>query len=412
MKRKRLLIFGAACLVALLVTIFITKKVHYVDQKPAVALGGEYFSKLKQGQLTDAFAMYTDEFRLRRGDDWQRLLLDLDTRYGTTTGFTLLDARTAPMAEIACVIVRYQITRPMLSSEEKLTVCPENSKTHMAIAGHEIVRLDTGQSTAAGITVQEKEIFSTGAVEPSVETRTPEAVRNAANEFYSRMSSDQFDAIYGASSNEFKASGSRDQILDFLKRVNQRIGGSCSAATLTKMTSMPSESGDFMHLWYERKCRNGNIRDGMSWKLLNGKVSLASYYLNSSEGSNLPVINADKQEDSAILAQAAMRSSEVFYQKISAQQFDGIFNLASAQLRAPERRKVLLDFLKQMSERTSTCGTPTLTETSYTTSTVGMSVALTYKRKCTNREINDMFTWKIVKGGALLDGYYVSGLTN
>jgi hypothetical protein len=144
---------------------------------------------------------------------------------------------------------------------------------------------------------------------------------------------------------------------------------------------------------------------------MNGKASLASYYLNSSDGSDLPLFDADKR-DSVPLAQTAMRSTDSFYQKMSAQQFDGIFDLASEQFRAPEKRRMLLDFLKQVDEKTGPCAAPTLVDTSYTSGTVGMSVALTYKRKCTNREINDMFTWKIVRGEALSDGYYVSGLTN
>ena len=413
MKRLRLLVLAAAILVALLVAIlFFARKVHYVDVKPAIALGGEYFSKLKRGQAGDALAMYTDEFRQQRGEDWQKLLFELNTRYGAVTGFTLLDAKTAPVAEVACVVVRYQVTRSTLSSEERLTVCPEKSNTQMAIAGHEIVRLDTQQKIAAGITIQEKEIFSTGTVKPSIETRTPEAARKATDEFYNRMSAEQYDAIYEASSDDFKASGSRDKVLYFLKKVNEKTGGACGAAALAKMTRVPTESGDFVYLAYDRKCRNGDIRDGMSWKLANGKALLGSYYLNSTDGSDLPLINADMQGDSSLLAQKAMRSAESFYRKISARQYDSIFELASEQLRAPEKRGMLLGFLKQVVETAGACGAPSLTDTSYTTSTTGVFVELSYTRRCAKREISDRFTWKITKDQALLDGYYVFGLTD
>jgi len=54
--KRGVLIWGTAILVALLAAIFFARKVHYVNPKPAVALGGEYFSKLKQGQINDALA--------------------------------------------------------------------------------------------------------------------------------------------------------------------------------------------------------------------------------------------------------------------------------------------------------------------------------------------------------------------
>ena len=400
-------------MVALLAAIFFARKVHYVNPKPAVALGGEYFSKLKQGQINDALAMYSDEFRRQHGEQWQELLTGIDERYGTVAGVTLLDARTAPVGEVACVVVRYQITRNLLFSEEKLTVCPEKANTQMAIAGHEMVRLDNGQKTAAGITFTEINVVSVGSARPSIEKRTPltvtpVAVRNAADEFYNRMSAEQYDAIYEASSDDFKASGSRDQILHFLNKVDQRIGAPCSAATLVQ-EAVP-ETGDLMYLSYVRKCNNEDIRDGVSWKFMHGKALLASYYLNSVDGIDLPLINAEKQENSADLAETARRSTENFYRKISAQQYDAAFELASEQLRAPEKREMVLGMLKQTEQTAGTCDAPILAETSYTTGTAGLFVELSYTRSCANSGISDHFNWKIVKGEALLDGYYVGGL--
>lgn len=223
------------------------------------------------------------------------------------------------------------------------------------------------------------------------------------------MSAEQYDAIYEASSDDFKASGSRDQILHFLNKVDQRIGAPCSAATLVQ-ESVP-ETGDLMYLSYVRKCNNEDIRDGVSWKFMHGKALLASYYLNSVDGIDLPLINAEKQENSADLAEAARRSTDSFYRKISAQQYDAVFELATEQLRAPEKRGMVLGMLKQIQQEAGTCDAPILAETSYTTGTAGMFVELSYTRRCANREISDHFNWKIVKGEALLDGYYVGGLT-
>jgi hypothetical protein len=165
MGTKRLVIVGAVLLLAILGAVFF-QKVHYVDPKPAVALGEEYFSKLKESQMDDAFAMYTDGFLRERGEDWQKLVTQLDTEKGAVTDFKTLGWQVAPVTlrdstEIPCVVVRYQVARNSLISEEGLTICPHQRGDDWGIAGHKITRSDTGQHFEAGITFQEKTIFRT-----------------------------------------------------------------------------------------------------------------------------------------------------------------------------------------------------------------------------------------------------------
>ena len=141
-------------------------RLHYVDQRPALAYGDEYFSKLKQKQVDDALKMYTDGFLQKKGEEWHRLLTQLDTQNGGVTDFKTLGSKIAPeqlrdSTEIRCVIVQGQITRNTLISEEKLTLCPHQRGAEWGIAGHEITRSDTGQHYEAGLTVREKTIFST-----------------------------------------------------------------------------------------------------------------------------------------------------------------------------------------------------------------------------------------------------------
>jgi len=165
MRLKPFIIAGAVLLLVVLAAMFFPK-LHYVDPKPAVACGEEYFSKLKQGQVDDALAMYTDGFRQQRGEEWQKLLTQLDAKNGGVTDFKTLGSQVAPVqlrdsTEIACVIVQFRVTRNTMISEEKLTLCPHQRGAEWGIAGHEITRSDTGQHYAAGITFQEKTIFST-----------------------------------------------------------------------------------------------------------------------------------------------------------------------------------------------------------------------------------------------------------
>ena len=165
MRRKPLIIAGVVLFVVVLGAVFFPK-MHYVDQKPAVAFSEVYFSKLKQGQVDDALGMYTDGFRQMRGEEWRKLLAQLDAQNGGVTDFKTLGSQVAPVklsdsTEIPCVLVRCQVTRNILTSQEKLTICPYQRGAEYGIAGHEITRSDNGQHYAEGVTFQEKTIFST-----------------------------------------------------------------------------------------------------------------------------------------------------------------------------------------------------------------------------------------------------------
>ena len=165
MRLKIAVIAGAVAFVVVLGAVFV-RKVHYVDPRPAVAFGEEYFSKLRQKQVDDAVAMYTDGFLQKVGEDWHKLLLQLDTQNGDVTGFKTLGSHVVPVTlrdstEIPCILVRYEVTRNTLVSDERLTICPHQRGDEWAIAGHEITRSDTGQHFAAGLTVQERTIIKT-----------------------------------------------------------------------------------------------------------------------------------------------------------------------------------------------------------------------------------------------------------
>jgi hypothetical protein len=163
--RTKILSLAGVVLILVLGTVFLPK-VHYVDPKPAIAFGQDYFTKLRENQVDEAFAMYTDGFLQKRGEDWKKLVLELDTQSGGLSDFKLLSSQIAPVTlrdstEIPCVLVRYQVTRGTVISEERLTICPQQRGDEPGIAGHEITRRDTGQHFEAGLTVRLKTIVST-----------------------------------------------------------------------------------------------------------------------------------------------------------------------------------------------------------------------------------------------------------
>ncbi|MGA2434513.1 MAG: hypothetical protein ABSG25_04435 [Bryobacteraceae bacterium] len=146
--------------------VLVATKFHYVDQKPAFAVGEEYFSKLEQNRLDEAFDLYTEKFLQKKGQDWQRTIAELDAKAGGVTGFKPQSSMSAPAtlhdgSLIPCVLIRYQVERAQVISDEKLTICSHQRDDQWGIAGHEITRSDTGEHFEAGLTILEKKIIST-----------------------------------------------------------------------------------------------------------------------------------------------------------------------------------------------------------------------------------------------------------
>jgi len=141
---------------------------HYLDPKSAVVCGDEYYSELKQRRADYALVMYTDGFVEKHGDEWRRVLADLDRESGGVTDFKAVGWEAAPVGplhdstNLECVRAKYRVTRNTLVSQETLLVCPLQRDTEdMGIAAHEITRTDTGQHYETGLTIRDKTIFPT-----------------------------------------------------------------------------------------------------------------------------------------------------------------------------------------------------------------------------------------------------------
>jgi hypothetical protein len=164
-RRAKLLILGGCALLVVLGSLLLPK-LHYVDPKPANAFGDEYFTDLKDDQIDNAFAMYTEGFLQKRGDEWRKLMNAFDAQGNGPTDFRLLGSQVAPVTlrnsnVIPCVLTRYQVTRGTFVTDETLTICPHQRGDEPGIAGHGITRRDTGQHFEAGLTIQLKTILST-----------------------------------------------------------------------------------------------------------------------------------------------------------------------------------------------------------------------------------------------------------
>jgi hypothetical protein len=163
--RARLLLVAGIGIVAVC-GVLVATRFHYVDQKPAFAVGEEYLSKLEQNRLDEAFDLYTEKFLQKKGQDWQQTIAGLDAKAGEVTGFERQGSLLAPVtlqdgSDIPCVLIRYRVSRGQVISDEKLTICSHQRGDQWGIAGHEITRSDTGEHFEAGLTILERKIIST-----------------------------------------------------------------------------------------------------------------------------------------------------------------------------------------------------------------------------------------------------------
>jgi len=95
--RIKLLFAAAAVLLVVTLGALFLQKVRYVDQRPAIAFGDQYFSKLKESRVDDAFAMYTDGFLQKRGEEWRKVLAGLDPQNRGVTDFKAVGSSLAPV---------------------------------------------------------------------------------------------------------------------------------------------------------------------------------------------------------------------------------------------------------------------------------------------------------------------------
>jgi hypothetical protein len=107
--------------------------------------------------------------------------------------------------------------------------------------------------------------------------------------------------------------------------------------------------------------------------------------------------------------QAALSASTVFYEHLSAEQYDAIYDASSAQLRTSTSRDALVRFLRKVNRTTGKCGGPTLVVTTAGSDDVGKFVELRYTRNCPNLgEVRETLSWSIAADKPLLRSYFAS----
>jgi len=150
MNRKAVVYAVVIAAGAAAIALFVSKKVHIVDEAPAVAVANEYLLDVQQGKPDDAFGLYAAELRDQLGNDWKDFMEKMPNTFGAVTGYSVESGHVVPVERRGCYLLRYGVQRTLVNSEEVFVVCPTEG-TKWVIVGHELTRTDTGQHVQAGI---------------------------------------------------------------------------------------------------------------------------------------------------------------------------------------------------------------------------------------------------------------------
>jgi len=124
--------------------------VQTVDETKPIAVADTFFTALKSGNDKAALNLFSPEFKAAE-KDWPRLLANLQQKYGPVTSADLQDASLAAKDDDPCYMLTYAIKRNSLASTESLFICSKGNVSPWLVVGHNLTRLDTNQSIAAGM---------------------------------------------------------------------------------------------------------------------------------------------------------------------------------------------------------------------------------------------------------------------
>jgi hypothetical protein len=128
--------------------------VQTVDAAQPIAAANDFYSTLKSNNVKAALTHFAPEFK-NYENNWPRLLDGLQQRYGPVTAADLQTASLAANGNDPCYSLTYAVKRGTMASTEILFLCSVQGQSTWLIRGHEVTRLDTGQSIAGGVVPQE-----------------------------------------------------------------------------------------------------------------------------------------------------------------------------------------------------------------------------------------------------------------
>jgi len=94
------------------------------------------------------------------------------------------------------------------------------------------------------------------------------------------MDRGEYAAIYDNAAKGFQASGTRENLVGFLKRVNRKMG-KCGDGPVTFGGYQATTSGNYVTMTSSRMCANGKLSEEFLWLMVEGKATLLRYNANN-----------------------------------------------------------------------------------------------------------------------------------
>jgi hypothetical protein len=224
--------------------------------------------------------------------------------------------------------------------------------------------------------------------------RDKEMTAALIDEFHQDLNRGRFNDIYESSSHIFRRSFQSSEVCSQLRQNMERFGPYTNVLTseLNVLQGPPVE----VQAVYNSTFEKGIVTELFGYVKEDHKLKLAFYEIRPG------ISNLGLNEDRRIAEEAANE----FYQRLSHEDYDAIFNSMSEDLRSSMSSEEVASHFRQINENLGNCTIPFLTDSDYAEDGESHFVGLKYERVCEGGKVNERLAFKIVNGKAMLRGYH------
>ena len=221
-----------------------------------------------------------------------------------------------------------------------------------------------------------------------------QATINAIAQFHDRLNTKAFDLIYNAASHQLQEANSRDSFEATLQAARNSCGVFRNAISSQINISFDSALTT-IDATYTSAFENVQATEFFTFERIGDELRLANYHI-------IPgTIKAHADE-----IDAAERAAERFFDEMSNQEFDAIWNEASPDFKGAKTNVETTSTLKETFRKWGICRSPTLVDVDFAEKNGRRFVGLAYALRCSHGDLRKRLAWEVIDGKALLRGYY------
>jgi hypothetical protein len=221
------------------------------DESAAVELIRQFHARINAGRFDE---IYDDaDAALKASKNRETLVRELHEahdKYGQFQRVTSSEVRAIAGAPIE-VRARYDSVYEKGDATELFSFLREGHKLQLAF--YQITNQESGRNTEI------------------------QTAQRAADEFYRRLASGEYDAIFDDMSGDLKTIQNREETRVFFQGINDKFG-ECQVTTLESTDYARNTDGHFVGLVYSRECTGGEHNERLAFRIVNGKALLRGYH--------------------------------------------------------------------------------------------------------------------------------------